>query len=414
MFDPHSNAGLAGSTNSFVTAYGRLLDSIEQALSVAGVETELAIAQEEYAAVISDVTSMSGVQQRLDEASRRVSDVVARATEISSAHATLAEATRLYLQEIGHALPTLYATTPDLEALAAIASGMTTLAWLHGLRNGGGLDGVGSNGFFGSPSPGAWPAGNGDTTGTATPTTVWPVHDASRAGDGYGSISSAPSSPGDNDIVWQEFSVAEDGQITQRSVPASSYADGPAHGPPGRDAEPGDATSPFVPRRDAPSGHRAGGDPVEQVERALSTYQQQLRELGWAGPLERDPSANAVGQGSLDSSTAELTGAYLRLAQGVGTLPELYASYARYVATSIQLVERQLALTRSYEQLISAALAGRRPGDVRRTADHQYHSFLSSVREAWTRVDPTTLSPEQLAAMASSMALAADIHRAAT
>jgi hypothetical protein len=411
MFDTHSQAGLAGSTNSFITAYGRLLDSVERAMSEAGVDGELAAAHQEYAEVVGDVASMSGVQQRLDVASQRLTDVVSRARAVVSARDTLTEASRVYVQEVGDALPTLYAATPEPEALAAIASGMMTLVWLHGagIVGAGGLPGA--NSFLGTSAFGAWPAGNGDAA-AAAPTTTWAAG-GSFEEDDFGSMRSTASPAGDTEIVWQEFSIAEDGQIRQRAVPSSSHEEQASSEPPRiRPAESSDGETPFARRLGKQSDRRFGDDPVGDVERALSTYQNHLRQLGWV-----DPVASAVGQVAptiLDATTADLTSAYLRLAQGVGTVPELYASYARFVTSSIQLVERQLALTRTYEQLISAALAGQRPADIRRTADHHYHSFLSEVREAWSRVDIATLTPDQLAAMASSLARAADAQRAAT
>ena len=112
----------------------------------------------------------------------------------------------------------------------------------------------------------------------------------------------------------------------------------------------------------------------------------------------------------LEQRTADLAGAYLRLASGTGSIPDLYHHYARFLATSTELIEQQLLVVRNYERLIATALRERRPGGLRGDAEQHYRRFLATVRDAWSELDPDELTPERLAALSELTARAATLH----
>jgi hypothetical protein len=241
--------------------------------------------------------------------------------------------------------------------------------------------------------------------------TGWAGTDTGHHANGGEAAATAAPPVDDDEIVWQEFSMGEDGQITERSVPSSAnHAADRASNPSG---PPPPSADPFAARAATAGGASATRDPVADVERALRAYRDALASLGLPHDAGPDSSRASPHGPSFEQSSADLTSTYLRLMQGAGTLPELYASYARFVAASTLLVERQLGLVRMYEQLLAAAAAGRRPVDARRAAEAEYQSFLSSVRDVWSNLDTAAIPPDTLAAMSASMAQAAEAHRAA-
>jgi hypothetical protein len=388
MYDVSRPLGVTAAAPTFAAAYQRLLDDLEQALwyddsgNVVGAYEEFT---EAYAEALAD----PAVYQRVSGALQRLSDALADSLQREGARARADEAARHYLRSIGEAWPDLTPEAESLEALMAVATGMTTLAWIYGLGASGLLAPFGSPGLFGSAAPtDSWTAGPGQGNG-ASAGSAW------GSGNG-GSAAEAPvadpaPAADDDGIVWQEFTVGEDGEIVQRTVtPAAEQAPAPP------------------PRRQAP----AGGEPVERVERAYAAYVEGLRAAG--APVSMPPAGEPPAQSDLEQRTTELASAYLRLTQGLGSLPELVFAYARFLGSSTGLIERELALVRAYERLLEAASQGRRPAQVRHAVDGHYRRFVDTVREAWADLDPGQVPPERLASLAEVTAQAARLYESAT
>jgi hypothetical protein len=365
-----------------------------------------------------------------------LTEVLNRALENSEVRGLVQEAAAEYLRLLREAWPRLTSENPDSEAFAAMATGMTTLAYLYGLGNDGFVDYLGATSPFapataGSPwsrqTNAAWTDAQGDDSLGETSADTGRAEDADES-----------SAPDDDGIVWQEFSVGEDGQIVQRAAPSpmngdrsgGSRPDGPSVGTPrdgGRDGPPASAKTADSARQVRASETRAGGgappaDPVQIVERAYAAYVDGLRLAGArlpkdSGRLTSAPRADEVSAGSaqseLDQRAAELVGAYLRLAHGIGYAPDAYLSYCRLLATVTELVERQLALVRDYEQLLEKTAQAKQAGNVKQAVDTHYRRFLTAVRTAWSQIDPSSLPPEQLSAMTASTARAASLYQTA-
>ncbi len=351
MIDGRSDLGLAGA-DTFTTAYAHLVEDLERALWQD--ETGAVIdAYQTYTNACEQALADPHVQQRVTNALEDLTAALSRALERPGARAAIDEAAAAYVLEVGAAWPQLHPDEHGVEALLALATGMTTLAWLFGL---------GSSGLVS-------PFGL-----TSTPT-------FDPSSNGFGDAFTVDPGVDDDGIVWQEFGVGEDGEIVQRTAAPSS--------PP--------------PRAKAPPPPPPSDDPVEQVRRALSDYEAGLKAIGIP-----DGPSDSPGQ------AADLTGAYLRLLQGTGTVPDVYASYARLVEIATELVERQVRLARGYEQLLQAALSGHRPDELQRTADERYRRLMETIRDAWARLDPATASSEQLAELAAATSRAAKLHEAAS
>src|SRR5262249_39121851 len=165
----------------------------------------------------------------------------------------------------------------------------------------------------------------------------------------------------DDGIVWQELAVGDDGRIVQRSAT------------PGRGAHERSSNSPSAERPPDASSTSSGGsrstDPVGRGDPAFKAYVEGLRAAG--PPVAPGDPAPALENGSassrsdLERRSADLTAAYLRLAQGVGSVPDLFLSYARFLGSASELVDRELALLGAYERLVAASQKGGRPAPQR-------------------------------------------------
>jgi hypothetical protein len=402
VFDEQSESQLVAPAKSFVAAYERLLDDLERALwyDDAGNVVD---AYQEYTDAYAEALSDPLVYQRVAGALERLTDALRRALERLDAREQVDGAVARYLEDVGSAWPSLLQSR-ELDSLVAVATGMATLAWLNGLGSSGLVSPFGATELFPTlsaahtrPSPPSSDGWNRD------------VGDAAWAGgDGAPAEPAALSVEDDDGIVWQELSVGDDGQIVQHA--ASPTAPGRP-----RDTAPRERKT----RADAHPGGASTSDPVALVERAYAEYIEALSAAGAPVSLP-DPRVPAPGppasdaRADLGQRSADLTAAYLRLAQGVGSVPDLYLSYARFLGSATELVEHELALVRSYERLMTAAAQGTRPAQLRRAVDAHYHRFIASVREAWEQVEPERLSPDRLSALTATTARAAAIHDAAT
>src|SRR5581483_4956763 len=269
MFDGQTES-VAPAATTFVLAYQRLLEDLERALWEDGAGNVTA-AYEEYTGAYAEALSDPLVYQRVSSALQGLAEALARVLERADARGLVDEAVSRYLEDVGAAWPELRAGPQDLESLLAVATGMTTIAWLRG---------AGSSGLVG-------PFGSSDLLGGATPATSFGAGgdgawgepgDAAANGFGLGSGFGAGSADAgeaaaepwaaqvdDDGIVWQELSVGEDGQIVQR--PASSAG----RPQPGRGGDPGDGRA-AAPRADLPPGPSQAGDQADPVELLARAY----------------------------------------------------------------------------------------------------------------------------------------------
>lgn len=408
----HSDSGVTSSAGHFAAAYQRLLAELESALwydDGGRVDSAYQELTDAYAQALADPQ----VSERVSAALQRLTDALGQTLDREAARSAVEQAAAQYLREVGEAWPHLRASEADAEALVAVATGMTTLAWLFGLgaaalvapfastdlfaTNGGG--GRWTTAVGGAPA-GAWGAPQGDESDVEP---AIPVQ--AQEGD-------------DDGIVWQEFAVGDDGEIVERPA-ASEGGAGPAQPPSGSSG----------PARGDPGAQAAGraapaADPVEMVERAYGAYVEGLKASGApvappaAGDARAAPSGAAApapeGPLDLEQRTGELTSAYLRWAQGVGSLPELSSAYARFLGSANALMQQQVTLVQGYERLMTLAMLGRSPVQMRQAVDGHYRRFLAAVREAWAGVDPADLPAERLSAMTARTAQAAALHETAT
>jgi hypothetical protein len=273
---------------------------------------------------------------------------------------------------------------PELESLVSVAAATTLLSWLRSAAR----------------------VGRGDAANAPTD----PFHL---------DLQEQPMSSGierdvaadDDGIVWQEFSVGDDGQIVQTTAEATSNG-GSGNGDV---RSTGDRVEREVvaerrrsarPRRAAP----ASGDPVSHVQAALRTYVSGLTSSGFTvDPWALAPAGHVPTAFDLERQSADVTASYLRAANGIGSLTDVYGSYARLLGSIAQLVEQHLAHVRRIEQLASTARSAPARGG---SADHLYRQFVAATRDAWTRVEPEDLSPEDLATINEVIAEAAALHQA--
>ena len=436
MVNGQSDIGVAAQASPQAAAYQALLDQLERVLPPQDF-TEATEAYEEYADAYAEAVSDPRVRQRVASASQRLGDVLNQVLEDSQVRDMVHEATAEYLRLVGEAWPGLTTEDPDSETFAAVATGMTTLAYLYGL---------GSNGFadhWGAASPfapatleGSWSRRAGSSWAEKTDgNSLWGI----PAGTDQAEDAEESAMPEDDGIVWQEFSVGDDGQIVQRAAPSRASKDRPDGSRPvrspaavprhggGEDGAQASARKAGSVGRARARETEAGedttpGDPVRIVEQAYATYVEGLRLAGarlpepsdgLAPPPRADETPPGGPQSELDRQAAELISAYLRLAHGIGYTADPYLSYFRLLATVTELAERQLALVHTYEQLLQRAAQAKPAGNIKRVADTQYQRFLAAVRTAWSQVDPSSLRPEQLSAMTASTARAASLYQAA-
>src|SRR6266567_2362117 len=433
MVNGQSGVGVAAQARPQAAAYQALLDQLERVLPPQDF-TDATEAYEEYVDAYAQAVSDPLISQRVTSASQRLADVLNRVLDDSQVRGMVQEATAEYLRLIGEAWPAL--TAEDPEAFAAVATGMTTLAYLYGAGSNGFADHLGITspfapatleGSWSRHASSAWTAdtGNDSPWGTAAGT--------DRAED-----ANENSALDDDGIVWQEFSVGEDGQIVQRAAPSRASGDRPGGSRPvrspaaaprhrGEDGPPATAGKADSARRARARETRVGdgatpADPVQIVEHAYATYVEGLRlagaclpeqSEGLTPPQRADGTLPGASQPELDQRAAELIRAYLRLAHDIGYGPDPYLSYVRLLATVTELAERQLALVHSYERLLERAAQAKPAGNVKQVADTQYRRFLTAVRTAWSQVDPSSLRPEQLSAITASTARAASLYQAA-
>jgi hypothetical protein len=409
----HSDSAVTSSAGDFAAAYQRLVAELEAALwydDGGRVDAAYQELTDAYSRALADPQ----VSERLNGALQRLTDALGQALDREAARSAVEQAAAQYLREIGEAWPHLRAREGDAEALVAVATGMTTLAWLFGLGAAGLVAPFASTDLFATNGGGgSWTTAVGGSPGDG-----WGAPPGERAA-AADSPTPAPAQDGDDDgIVWQEFAVGDDGEIVERPAAPEGGAglgrpesDGPSGQSADREARvPGDAARP--------------ADPVEMVERAYGAYIQGLQASG--APVGA-PAAGDAGAASsaaaapaapspldLEQRTGELTAAYLRWVQGVGSLPELSGAYARLLGSANALIQQQVTLVQGYERLIALAMLGRSPVQMRQAVDGHYRSFLAAVREAWAGVDPADLSAERLSAMTARTAQAAALHETAT
>ena len=435
MVNGHSDIGVVAQASPQAAAYKSLLDQLQQVLPPQDF-ADATEAYKEYADAYAQMVSDPMVRLRATSASQRLTEVLNRALENSEVRGMVQDAAAEYLRLIGEAWPRLTSENPDSEAFAAMATGMTTLAYLYGLGSDGFVDHLGATSPF-TPATleGPW------SRHTSSARTAAQGNDSlgeTSAGTGRAEDADESSAPDDDGIVWQEFSVGEDGQIVQRAAPSpargersggSRRAGPPADPPPdgGRNGPSASAKTADSARQVRASETRVGGgatsaNPVQIVERAYAAYVEGLRLAGArlpkdsdrpAPPRPADEASAGSAQSELDQRATELIGAYLRLAHGIGYAPDPYLSYRRLLATVTELAERQLALIRSYEQLLEKTAQAKQAGNVKQAVDTQYRRFLTTVRTVWSQIDPSSLPPEKLSAMTASTARAADLYQTA-
>jgi hypothetical protein len=361
MFDDQTESVLAPTGTPFALAYERLVEELENALWQDGAGN-VSAAYEEYTNAYAEALADPMIYQRVVTALQQLTDALTQALARPGARTAADEAVAHYLRDIGTAWPELRGDSGALDSIAAVASGMVTIAWLQGLGASGLMGPFGATTLFQTTPSAAADATNGPAWGEPDPFTP---------------------SVDDDGIVWQELSVGDDGQIVQRPVnPASAGGTPPP--PPTPEAHPGPQ-----------------GDPVRLVRDAYDAYRRTAN--GAAAP--------AAGKRSeLEQRSTELTAAYLRLAQGVGSVPELFLTYARFLGSASELVEQELELVRTYERLVTPTLQRSRAAQHQAPADEEYGRFVAAVRDAWAQTDPASLTPEQLSELAELTAKAAAMN----
>jgi hypothetical protein len=415
MVNGQSDIGVAAQASPQAAAYQALLDQLERVLPPQNL-TDATEAYEECVNAYAQAVADPLIRQRVTSASQRLADVLNRVLDDSQVRGMVHEATTEYLRQIGEAWPRLTTEDPDSQTFAAVATGMTTLAYLYGMAS----------------------LGFADQLGVTSP-----FAPATLAGSWSRQASSAWTADVGDDPPWGTpagTDRAEEGQIVKRAAPSQASGDGPGGSRPGHSpaAAPrhGGEDGPSASARKADSARRvraretqaretrAGegptpADPVQIVEHAYAAYVEELqraeasvpkRSDGLTLPQRGDGGPRGVSQPELDQRTAELISAYLRLAHGIGYAPNAYLSYFRLRTAATELAERQLTLFHSYERLLERAVQATPTGKTKKAVDAQYQRFLTAVRTAWSQVDPSSLRPEQLSAITASTARAASLY----
>ena len=214
MFDDARDIAIAPTASPFAAAYERLVADLERALwyDDAG---QVDSAYQEYTDACAQALSDPFVSERVARALKRLTDALDQALAAHDARALVDEATTRYLNDVGTAWPALDGRPGEIESLVAVATGMTTLAWLFGLGTSGFVSPFASHDLFGAPAT---------TFGGSPPATL----DLTGAGSSNGDRADAAADPAPDDddgIVWQEFAVGDDGEIVQRSATTTAAGD---------------------------------------------------------------------------------------------------------------------------------------------------------------------------------------------
>jgi hypothetical protein len=365
-------------------AYEALLSKIEAALGYDDL-AQLTTAYQDYTDTYAAVLSGTVSADVLGATSRRFVEAIGRLADRGDSIELLDDATADYFADFADACDRLEGGLPDLESLVSVAAATTLLSWLQTAAQAGGRDAASVS------------------------------NDPFRLEEQPMTSETEPhfSTADDDGIVWQEFSVGDDGRIVQTT--STSPPDANDVSPNGDSGTIDEAPAPSdASRRRRSERSRRGApsrdDPVAQVQAALRTYAGGLASSGYTvDPWALAPAGDSVTSLDLERHSADVTASYLRAANGVGSLTELYASYARLLASISQLVEQHLAHARRIEQL---AATGRGIPGRGASADHLYRQFVAATRDAWTSVDPAALSAEDLATINGAIAEAAALHQA--
>src|SRR3712207_2624839 len=253
MLDGPSDLGLASTAETFAAAYQRLVEDLERALWLdeSGAVSD---AYQAYPGACDQALADPQVAQRVSVALQDLTTALGRALERPEARALVEQAAEGYLRDLGAAWNDLHAREDAVDGLLAVATGMTTLAWLFGLGSSALVAPFRSASGLGSPgsSPAASTNRHAGTLAPApTPAAEAPAED-------------------DDGILWQEFDVGDDGKIVQHARPA----------------EPRQAATPPPPPPPRPGAdhsradHPSSADPAERVRRAYADYERSLRSLG--------------------------------------------------------------------------------------------------------------------------------------
>lgn len=412
---------LLPSTGS-IAAFQHLLDNLQLSLAEGGADRSVVEAYERYGRAMDDVSTDPSAYDRVMGAADALTAAMLNALENPRLDELVDDAVREFLREVAEGFRSLGDDDldVDVDSAVALAAGMATIGWLRSLRSRSGDNVANGRARPDHAAQTTWRSGEHSMEDT-----VHADEGATIDQPAEQPVDRAEDDADQDEIVWQEFSVGEDGKVNRHlgqpveprrdwsgmRGPASGDEVGTRRGETGSErAGPAREGGPGAARPEAPDS------PVEAVDRAYRAFVDGLRAAGLpgsGGEADRMAPSSAWNPQELERSTADLTGAYLRWAQGIGTVPELYLSYARFVGLATELIERQLRLVQEYEHLLGATLRQRGPAS-RRDAAQLYERFVAEVRNAWSDVDPTTLPPEQLAAMTARISEAAEIHRRST
>src|SRR5262245_30564397 len=162
MLDGNPDLGPAPTAEMFAAAYQRLVDDLERALWI-DESGAVADAYQTYQDACDQALADPQVAQRVSLVLQDLTTALGRALERQEARAMVDEAADSYLRDVSAAWTGLHAGKNAVEGLLAIATGMTTLAWLFGL---------GSSALiapFGAPPSGLGAAGSVSSNGYVAP-----------------------------------------------------------------------------------------------------------------------------------------------------------------------------------------------------------------------------------------------------
>src|SRR6266702_4144233 len=129
MLDGGFETGLSAPADAFVGAYQRLVEDLERALWYD--ETgNISDAYQEYTDACEQALADPTVYQRVTGALQRLTEALNQSLERREARTMVEEAASAYMRDIGEAWPRLHPDEDGVESLLAVATGVTTLAWL--------------------------------------------------------------------------------------------------------------------------------------------------------------------------------------------------------------------------------------------------------------------------------------------
>jgi hypothetical protein len=157
-----------------------------------------------------------------------------------------------------------------------------------------------------------------------------------------------------------------------------------------------------------------------RLDDALRTYLRQVREALLPADVQRRVEAayaeyiravtTAAQPAGLQQRVADLYTTYNRSLQGLGSYDDLVRSYLEVLQAGFESGDELQRVAESYPALIGALVDANSPKGRQADLSKAFSVYTRTVREAWTEVDPDSLTYDSMLAAARSIATATAVQ----